>query len=93
MTAASSEPKKFGMVIERLVKSTPPARRPTMGMTISLTSELTMAVKARPTATLTARSTTEPRLINSMNSLRKEDCSFLTFSIACLVELFISLFI
>ena len=55
----------------RPVKSTPPARSPTIGMMISLTKELTMAVKAPPTATPTARSTTEPRLINSMNSLRK----------------------
>lgn len=54
----------------------PPAIRPTIGMTMSFTRELTMAVKAPPTATPTASSTTEPRLINSMNSfLKPEDFS------------------
>ena len=68
------------MVNLRLVKSTPPASKPTTGMMISLTRELTMAVKAPPTATPTARSTTEPRLMNSMNSLRKLDSFFFTVS-------------
>ncbi len=39
---------------------------------MSLTRELTMAVKAPPTATPIARSTTEPRLMNSLNSLINE---------------------
>ena len=61
------------MRIASPVKSTPPASNPTIGITMSFTNELTMAVNAPPTATPTARSTTEPRLINSMNSLRKFD--------------------
>lgn len=43
-----------------------------MGIMMSLTRELTMAVKAPPTATPMARSTTEPRLMNSLNSLINE---------------------
>lgn len=84
MTASSPVPKKLGIWIARLVKSTPPAIRPTMGIIISLTRELTMAVKAPPTATPTARSTTEPRLINSMNSLRKLEPLAWTFLAASL---------
>lgn len=41
-----------------------------MGMTMSLTRELTMEVKAPPMMMPTARSMTEPRLMNSLNSLR-----------------------
>ena len=78
MTAASPVPKKLGIVHERLVKFTPPPIRPTMGMMMSFTSEFTMAVKAPPTATPTARSTTEPRLMNSINSLRKPPLFSLT---------------
>lgn len=79
MTASSPVPKKLGMRMARLVKSTPPANRPTIGITMSFTRELTIAVNAPPTATPTARSTTEPRLINSMNSLRKLEPLLWTF--------------
>lgn len=45
--------------------------RETIGIMMSLTSEVTMAVKAEPTTIPTARSMTLPRLIKSINSLRK----------------------
>ncbi len=41
------------------------------GIMISSTSDLTIAVKAPPTATPMARSTTLPRLMNSRNSFTK----------------------
>lgn len=72
MWAVVLAPKMLGMSIARVLKSRPPARRLVIGIIMSLTSELTMAVKAPPTATPTARSTTLPRLINSLNSRTKE---------------------
>ena len=71
--AASAVPNKLGMVISRLVKLTPPTRRPTRGMTISLTREVTIEPKAPPMITPTARSMTLPRLMNSLNSVAKDD--------------------
>lgn len=64
------------MVTCRLVKSKPPMIIEMTGITTSLTREVTMAVKAAPTTMPTARSTTLPRLINSLNSF-KIGCSFL----------------
>ncbi len=66
-----SAPKKLGMLIERVVKSSPPTSRLLIGITISLTRELTIVVSAPPTATPIARSMILPRLINSRNSFRK----------------------
>lgn len=71
MTAAVSSPKRLGIVRESLVKSKPPASRLTRGIIMSLTREVTMAVKEPPTATPTAKSKTLPRSINSLNSLAK----------------------
>src|SRR5580658_9361489 len=50
-------------------KSTPPVIRPIGGMMIWSTRLLTMAPKAAPMITPTARSTTLPRAMNSRNSL------------------------
>lgn len=50
------------------MKSKPPINIEITGITTSLTRELTMEVKAPPTMIPTARSTTEPRLMNSLNS-------------------------
>ena len=71
MTAAVSPPKKFGMVTLSVVKSAPPPMRLTSGMMMSLTSEVTMAEKAAPITTPTARSITLPWLIKVLNSLIK----------------------
>lgn len=56
-------------MIFKLVKSKPPIIMEMTGMTTSLTRELTIDVNAPPTIIPTARSTTEPRLMNSLNSL------------------------
>lgn len=61
----------MGILIEIVEKSSPPKVRLAIGMRTSLTRELTMAVKAPPTAIPMARSTMLPRLINSRNSLKK----------------------
>ncbi len=50
-------------------KSKPPIIMEMTGITMSLTREVTMAVKAAPIIIPMARSMTEPRLINSLNSL------------------------
>lgn len=50
-------------------KSKPPIIIDTTGMTTSLTREVTMAVNAPPMMIPTARSVTDPRLMNSLNSL------------------------
>ena len=55
-------------------------------MMISLTKEVTIAVKAPPTATPTAKSTTLPRLINSLNSLTTFGSFFLTSSRPLVIE-------
>ena len=55
-------------VKNRLVKSTLPVAREMTGMMMSLTSEVTMVLKAPPTITPTAISMTLPRMINSLNS-------------------------
>lgn len=70
--APFSPPKKLGIVTERVVKLKPPPMRLTIGMMMSLTTEFTMAVKAEPITTPTARSMTLPRLMNSVNSFLKE---------------------
>lgn len=56
---------------ERVVKSKPPPIKEMVGIIKSLTRELTMAVKAEPTTTPTARSMTLPRLIKVINSWLK----------------------
>ncbi len=71
MTAAVSPPKKFGIVTLKVVKSAPPPIRLTSGIIISLTRDVTMAEKAAPMTTPTARSTTLPWLIKVLNSLIK----------------------
>ena len=75
------------MVNLRELKSKPPIIIETTGITTSLTRELTIAVKALPMMIPTARSMTEPRLMNSLNSLSTLG-SFafsLPFNSACLV--------
>ena len=57
------------MVNFRFVKSKPPIIMEMTGMTTSLTRELTIEVKAPPMMIPTARSITEPLLMNSLNSL------------------------
>src|SRR5205809_7182227 len=52
----------------QLEKSRPPKSRPTTGMMRSLTSEETILPNAAPMITPTARSTTLPRMANSLNS-------------------------
>jgi len=47
---------------------TPPSATPTSGMTMPSTSALTILPKAAPITTPTARSTTLPRAMNSLNS-------------------------
>ncbi len=68
------------MVIFKFEKSKPPMSIETTGITTSLTRELTIEVKAPPMMIPTARSTTEPRLINSLNSLRIFGSFFLIVS-------------
>lgn len=68
-------PKTLGISMARVEKSKPPAKRLVTGIMMSSTRDLTMAVKAPPTATPMARSMTLPRLINSLNSLMKELCA------------------
>ncbi len=72
MWAVVLAPKILGISIAREEKSRPPASRLVIGMMMSSTKDLTMAVKAPPTATPMAKSTTLPRLMNSLNSFRKE---------------------
>src|SRR5438132_2402324 len=55
--------------MNRSLKSTLPSARPRGGMTMSFTSEVTMAPKAAPIITAMARSSTLPRMTNSLNSL------------------------
>lgn len=69
MVAGSEAPRKEGTVIFRSEKSRPPIKILIIGVTILFTREVTMAPKAPPTITPTARSTTLPRLIKSLNSL------------------------
>ena len=57
------------MVSFKELKSKPPIIMEITGMTTSLTREVTMAVKAPPMMIPTARSMTDPRLMNSLNSL------------------------
>ena len=64
----------------KFVKSKPPISMEIIGMTTSLTRELTIDVKAPPTIIPTARSTTEPRLMKSLNSLRTFGSFFLSFA-------------
>lgn len=47
----------------------PPMNILTTGMTMLFTREVTIELKAPPTTTPMARSTTLPRLMNSLNSL------------------------
>ena len=47
-----------------------------IGMTTSLTRELTMSVNAPPMMTPTARSMTFPREINCLNSVQKFETRF-----------------
>ena len=54
--------------MNRFEKSMLPMTRPIGGMTMSLTSELTIAPNAAPMTSPTARSTTLPRMANSLNS-------------------------
>ena len=54
--------------IDSDVKSTPPMMMPISGITMSLTSEVTMPVNAAPMITATAKSMTLPRLMNARNS-------------------------
>ena len=49
----------------------PPNSLPITGMTTSFTSEPTILPKAAPITTPTARSTTLPRIANSLNSVMK----------------------
>ena len=65
-------PKKFGMVIFREEKLTPPRRMPRRGVIISETRELTILEKAPPMMTPTARSTTLPRLMKVLKSSKKD---------------------
>src|SRR5258708_33349443 len=55
-------------VTKKLEKSIPPRSKPSGGIRRSFTSEFTIVVKAAPTTTPTARSTTLPRAMNSRNS-------------------------
>ena len=59
------------------LKSKPPIIMETTGITTSLTRELTIAVKAPPMMIPTARSMTEPRLMNSLNSFNTLGSFFL----------------
>src|SRR6185312_16964206 len=54
--------------MKRLEKSTLPRMRPSGGMMMSLTSDVTILPKAAPMMTPMARSTTLPRMANSRNS-------------------------
>ena len=69
IVAGSEAPRKLGTVILRWLKSMPPISILTIGMTILFTREVTMEPKAPPTTTPMAKSTTLPRLMNSLNSL------------------------
>jgi len=54
--------------MKKFERSMPPMIRPSGGIRMSFTSEFTIAVKAAPITTPTARSTTLPRAMNSRNS-------------------------
>src|SRR5947207_527173 len=54
--------------MKKSLKSTPPRSRPIGGIRTSLTSEETILPNAAPMITPTARSTTLPRMANSLNS-------------------------
>ena len=61
-----------GTVKDRLDRALlPPAKMPRMGLMMSLTRELVMALKAPPMMTPTARSRTLPRAMNCLNSAIK----------------------
>ena len=55
--------------------------RPSRGVSRFCTMEVTMAVKAEPTTTPTAMSSTLPRMANSLNSWKN---FFIRFSCQCL---------
>src|SRR5215471_8280979 len=57
---------------KKLEKSAPPSARPMGGISTSLTSELTILVKAAPMITPTAKSTTLPRTANFLNSVNRD---------------------
>src|SRR5690348_4654098 len=59
-------------MMNQLLKSRPPNRRPTTGMMRSFTSESTILPNAAPMITPTARSTTLPRIANARNSLMND---------------------
>src|SRR4030081_2309340 len=54
--------------MKRSAKLTPPIALPMGGIRMSLTMEVTILPKAAPRTTPTARSTTLPRMANSLNS-------------------------
>src|SRR5215216_2641919 len=56
-----------------LAKSMRPVKRPTTGIRMPSTSEVTILVKAAPMTTPTARSMTLPRAMKSRNSLTKPE--------------------
>lgn len=87
MWATVSAPKILGISMERELKSAPPAIREAIGIMMSSTRDLTIVVKAPPTATPMARSTTLPRLMNSANSRKKAK------SIRVLIGLFSAIFV
>src|SRR5215471_1445907 len=67
--AAASEGKVFSDKLRyKLVKSTLPSRNPIGGMITSLTSEVVILPNAAPMTKPTARSTTFPRIANSLKS-------------------------
>ena len=55
-------------IIDKLVKLIPPIIIPTKGIIISLTKDVTIELKAPPITTPTAKSSTFPLEINSLNS-------------------------
>jgi len=55
--------------MNRFEKSTLPSNTPIGGITISLTSDVTIFPNAAPITIPTARSSTLPRMMNSLNSL------------------------
>src|SRR5438128_2533053 len=71
-------------LMKRSLKLTPPMALPMGGMRMSLTMEVTILPKAAPMTTPTARSTTLPRMANSLNSLSM----LIAFWKECLNELF-----
>src|SRR5690606_19892101 len=72
-TAGTSSPAALTVASRRVQamseKSTPPSSRPIGGMITLSTSEVTILPNAAPMTTPTARSTTLPRIANSLNSV------------------------